>query len=277
MTSKILILDAYNLIHIARSGFKLGDNPVVYNFMRGLKAHVNEHKPDRIVCVIEGNPKFKASLYPEYKANRIIDPANTKKLAELEVFNRQKNLIIETLKNDFPISVVQHIDYEADDTIANIVMSSSPEDELILLSSDTDFIQLLQTNSNFKLYNPIKKLFVEAPTHDYVTWKALRGDGSDNIPGLSGVGDKKAAKYAELDEASLRATFSNSDYELFERNLNLIKFPVWTAETTLEAKIWQGQLNLPNIQKLFEDCGFNSMLKDKYWNDFSNTFLILQK
>ena len=53
-----------------------------------------------------------------------------------------------------------------------------------------------QTHKNLKLYNPIRKKFIETPEHDYVTWKALKGDSSDNIPGFKGVGNKTASKLA---------------------------------------------------------------------------------
>ena len=262
-------------MHIARAGFKLGDYPVVYNFMRAFKAHVAEFKPDRVLFVTEGSPTHKKALFSEYKANRIIAETETKKLAERAAFNRQKDLIIDLLKTSFPVSVMQHLDYEADDTIANMVTLASQVTDWTLISTDTDFIQLLQTCKNLRLYNPVKKAFVEPPLYDYVTWKSLRGDGSDNIPGLSGIGDKTAEKYSSFNEAALRSTLSSSDYELFERNKSLIEFPKWTDEIRMSTQTWQGQLDLDKIKSFFEECGFASLTKDKYWNSFSETFKTL--
>ena len=66
----ILLLDAYNLIYRAKSGFMKGEYPVVYNFLRGLRPLVEKFSPDKVYFVLEGKPEFRINLNDAYKANR---------------------------------------------------------------------------------------------------------------------------------------------------------------------------------------------------------------
>ncbi|MGI9571987.1 MAG: hypothetical protein ACR2L5_01550, partial [Candidatus Actinomarinaceae bacterium] len=59
---KILLLDAYNLIHRARSGFSSGEYPVIYNFFRGVRPLIEKFSPDIVYFVLEGNPQFRKVL-----------------------------------------------------------------------------------------------------------------------------------------------------------------------------------------------------------------------
>lgn len=179
-----LIIDGMNFMHRARSGFQAGDYHVVYNFVRNLKAIVERFGPDRVVLTLEGHPHHRFALLPEYKANRAIDQTTEEGAAKhrsLLDFFRQVDAIVGLLQH-LPVSVMQQRDHEADDLIHNVVKNASTAGDFIVVSSDSDFIQLLQRFSNVRLYNPIKKAFVESPDHDYVFWKALRGDASDNVP-----------------------------------------------------------------------------------------------
>ena len=67
---KVLLLDAYNLIYRARSGYLKGEYPVVYNFFRGVRPLIEKFSPDKVYFVLEGNPQFRKNLNDAYKANR---------------------------------------------------------------------------------------------------------------------------------------------------------------------------------------------------------------
>jgi DNA polymerase I len=202
----VLAIDFMNAAHRARSGFQLGPAPVVFNFFRQFKSLVDQFKPTKIYVALEGRPVHRYEALDEYKANRKVDPDDPK-AKELEKFFTQVNQIVNLLSNYFPVSVVRHPTSECDDTLANLVKNSNPKEDWIIISSDTDFIQLLQEHDNLRLYNPVQKRFIEAPEYPYITWKALRGDSSDNIPGIPGIGDKTADKLA-------------SDYELLKEFIN---------------------------------------------------------
>ena len=105
---RTLVLDAYNLIYRAKSGFTKGENAVVFMFFRSLRALIDKFNPDECFFVLEGMPKTNIENLGEYKANRPKqDPS----------FHRQKNIIISMVKDLFPITVVRHPDFECDDIV----------------------------------------------------------------------------------------------------------------------------------------------------------------
>ena len=264
----ILVLDGHNLFHRARSGFQLGDHAIVFNFVRQLRALVEQFKPTRVYLTLEGAPKRQLALLPEYKANRAIDPNDAKKVAEHASFQRQKQLIVDMLVQHFPISVIRHPDFEADDVIHNVIRRSSTAVDFTVVSTDTDFIQLLQEFKHVRLYNPVTKAFVEAPTHDYVLWKALRGDASDNVPGL--VSDAEAARLADDFEALNESPLSISPE--FSRNLALIDFAEWSDEEAVLMTSSSPVRDWDAVKALFEAWVFRSLLKEGTWDKFVATF-----
>jgi len=269
----ILCIDGYNFMHRARSGFQLGDFNVIYNFFRNFKAIVEQMKPSRVYFTLEGSPKRALSLLPEYKANRIVDQtteAGAAKYKSNEDFHRQKHLIVSLLCEFLPVSVVVHPDFEADDTIFNLCKNASSAIDFVIVSSDSDFIQLLQEFSNVRLYNPVTKLYVEAPQYDYCIWKALRGDASDNIPGIPGVGDKHAEDLMS-DPDQLKILLREHG-ELFTRNIELIRLASWNEEETKFMRSSSPIKNWNAVRAAFDGWGFQSLLKETYWIRFLATF-----
>lgn len=276
----ILCIDGFNFLHRARAGFNLGDYPVVFNFFRNLRALVEKHSPSRAYFVLEGHPRKRYEMLPEYKANRRIDVPEgvpvpedvAKKLAELESFFRQAHLIVDLLSQHFPLSVVRHADYECDDVIYNLVRRSSSAVPWVVASNDSDFTQLLNEFPNVKLYNPIAKEFVQAPTFDYVTWKALRGDGSDNIPGLPGIGDKTAEELVN-DPERLREVFKDKALaEQFSRNYLLIRFHTWSDEDAMKMTCSAPTRDWGAVARKFDEWLFRSLLKEGTWQKYQATF-----
>lgn len=274
--SNVLILDAYNLMHRARFSFNSGQYNIVYSFFRTLKPIIEKHEPDQVFFVLEGYPRRNQELLKgEYKANRILDESDPKFKA-LQEFNRQKKVIIQLIKDYFGFVTVKHQNMECDDTINNIIyhLTSEEKDEVTVVSSDTDFIQLLQEFSHVKLWNPIKKNFIEPPEYDYVIWKSLRGDKTDNIPGLPKVGDKTAEKlvvenrYREYVEAK-------GLVDEFERNVELVRLETMPPQDFLDAKLlsWTaGKNDMESLRNDFQRFEFNSILKEKAWSKFVSAF-----
>lgn len=267
----ILCIDFMNAAHRARSGFQAGDYAVVYNFFRQLKALVDQFKPTRLYVVLEGRPVKRHEVLADYKANRIIEEDDPRREGLMKFF-KQKDVIVDILQRHMPVSVMRHPTSEADDTIANLIRRSTSAVEWIVVSSDTDFIQLLQEYNNVRLYNPVKKEFVSPPEHDYVTWKALRGDPSDNIPGVPGIGDKTAEKIA-CDPDMLYEVVSRPEVApIFTRNYDLIRFSEWseddrvTMTCSVPTKDWNA------VRQSFNQMGFNSITKDGSWEKFMTPF-----
>ena len=212
---KVLLLDGYNLLYRARSGFMKGDNPIIFNFFRSLRPLIEKFNPDVAYFVLEGKPKARLAQDKNYKAQRVYH--------DRDDFNRQRNEIIRIMTEKFPITVARHEDYECDDVIMNLATIRHSKDACVIVSSDTDFIQVLQNDCNIRLYNPIRKKFIEAPEFDYVSWKALRGDSADNIPGFPGIGDKTADKLMKNPVLLKEFLEKSSNQEKFNHNVSLIR------------------------------------------------------
>lgn len=195
--SKILLIDSYNMIHRAHHGFSFGDHSTTFGFFRCLKSEIDRHNPDKVFLVSEGYPKHRFIKFGDYKSNR------TKKRDDS--FSRQKKDIFDISKN-LPVTIIRHPDYECDDVIGMLCRDYCENNEVVICSSDSDFIQLLDLD-NVKLWNPIRKTFIDRWPVNYLMWKSLKGDPSDNIPGVKGVGDKTAHKLAlDLDLFKLQIT-----------------------------------------------------------------------
>lgn len=261
---RIAILDGYNLMHRARFGLK-GDNNIIFNFFRSLRPLVAEIKPDKIYLVLEGVPVHRQALDPEYKANRQIEQG-TPKWDEMVEFRRQKRIILDLVGN-LPVTIAKHPNLECDDTIASLVKIHE-SDDCVVVSTDTDFIQLLD-QAHVKLYNPVKKAYVPAAQYDYVLWKSLRGDKTDNIPPVPGMTDKAAEKMLLSDE-KLAAFLSEGENRLaFERNVGLVKFKIAPLD---EIEIVNPSPNLAELRGKLTEFRFFSMVNDTAWNNYSKSF-----
>jgi len=260
---KILLLDGYNLMYRARYSFAKGPHSTIFSFFRSLRPIIEKFDPDQVYFVIEGYPKQRMKLLPEYKA--------TREYNDKDDFQRQKRYIINTLKESFPVHVVRHPEHECDDVIGNLVANTHNNDECIVVSTDTDFIQLYNTCDNVMLYNPIKKKYVSRPGYDYVTWKSLKGDGSDNIAGFYGIGDKRALSMANDKNTLNEFLDRDQNREMFDRNYRLIKFfdlsnEMHKLEYSATAADWS------TVRKQFIEFEFFSMTNDKSWEKYVNTF-----
>lgn len=265
----VLLLDAMNLVHRARSGFAKGDHAIVFSFFRSLKPIIEKMKPDIVYFVLEGKPKHRKELSSDYKSNRKSQPSS---------FWRQCDEILEVLSL-LPITVIKHPDYECDDVIANLAKKYSlQKDNVTIISTDSDFIQLWDTldYEKVRLYNPVKKIYVEKPEYDYLEWKSFKGDVSDNISGVPGVGEKTAIKIMKNQQLKEEILSNDMKRKIFERNRELIRFHWFdNLDDNLSKSgcITSDQdVDLVSVKKKFELFDFKSMLTDKYWNKFESVF-----
>lgn len=264
---KILLLDGYNLFYRARySGMNKGEFSTVFNFFRSLRPLVENFSPDKIYCVLEGMPKKRLQECPEYKGQRVYDNKDN--------FSEQRKIIIRMLKEYFPIQIVKHDDFECDDIIGHIANSyDNNSNEVTIISSDTDFIQSI--TDNVRLYNPVRKSFIDRPSYDYITWKALKGDASDNIEGFKGIGNKRALTLTEnLNKLNDFLNSTSGNEEKFNLNKWLIKFHDLSEEEISNIQYYPiPELNWSKLKEEFTNMEFNSIVsKDKTWNKFITTF-----
>lgn len=121
---------------------------------------------------------WRKSLISEYKATRKKHHPILKKVMTVCKQNMYYNI-------EIPY-------FEGDDVINGL--SYVLADDKIVISSDKDFIQLVQKGKIKHLYNFLQKSFREIPEHDIIMEKAIVGDGSDNIKGIHGIGIKRFLK-----------------------------------------------------------------------------------
>jgi 5'-3' exonuclease len=171
----------------------------------------------------------------------------------------------------FPITVARASNYEADDLIGTLCENMRDE-EVTVLSNDSDYIQLLQRGyPHCQIYNPIKKVFMEAPDYPYVGWKCLNGDKSDNIPAL--LKPKKSLDTINNPELFKKFMEIEENRANFNVNRQLIEFRSVPIE---EIVLHEGIRNFDIVKQEFERMDFQSIINDKSWVKYTKTFECLR-
>ncbi|HEY6591344.1 MAG TPA: DNA polymerase I, partial [Actinomycetota bacterium] len=175
---------------------------VVYGFTTMLVKLFGDFSPDRIaVCFDLGRPAYRHDVYEGYKANRRTSP---------DEFISQMPLIRDVLAA-LRIPVVEVEGYEADDVIATLVREARDEElPVLVVTGDRDNLQLIDDEHDVRVMMTRRgitdtAIYDEAavterygvPPERYIDLAALRGDPSDNLPGVPGVGDKTATKLVQ--------------------------------------------------------------------------------
>jgi DNA polymerase-1 len=216
---KILLLDGHSLAY--RAFFALPDTLVtssgqvtnaVYGFTAMLIKLFADERPNAVVVTFDkGAPKFRLDRYADYKAGRAETP---------DKFRQQLPLIREVL-NALRIPMFELEGYEADDLLATLVKHCGAEDcEVIVVTGDRDILQLVGDGvsvimtrrgiSDVIRYDVATVLERYGVTPEkWIDFVALKGETSDNLPGVPGVGDKTAAqliqKYGDIEQVIAHA------------------------------------------------------------------------
>lgn len=236
----------------------------IFNFFRNLRPQIEDGSPDKVFFVLEGHPQFRYDLFSDYKANRIVKQASRQDA--LDKFQVAKSEIVRILQH-LPVTIARAASYEADDTIATLCENMKDED-LTVITSDSDFIQLLQRGyQNLTIYNPIKKEAMVAPEYPYVAWKCLNGDKSDNIPAL--LKPKKALEAVNNPEAFRKFMDVEENRANFSINRQLIEFRAVPEE---EIELKEGLRDYQKLRAEFTIMDFQSIINDKSWEKYTKTF-----
>lgn len=196
----LLIIDGNHLAHRCRHTFNLSnkgvDVSVTYGFLRMLATYTRRYKPDAIiVCWDGGIPEFRRHAVPEYKAGRHKDDDPL----EWQDFLRQMDELYKILPVCGVLSV-RHPGAEADDLMSQASQLSLEPSSILTADKDllqciTDMVSVIKPGtSDDKIYTG------ETVQDEYgirvdqiVDWRSIQGDGSDNIPGVYGIGEKTAS------------------------------------------------------------------------------------
>jgi 5'-3' exonuclease len=213
--SRVLIVDALNTFMRSYSAIPTLDDDGRHiggmaGFMKSLGFAIRSFKPTRVVLVFDGKGGSvrRRKIYKEYKANRKpptrLNRSYDMTTDEQERDNMKWQLVsLIDMVECLPVSILAIDNIEADDTIAYMAeLVTKNGGTSIIYSTDKDFLQMV--SPHVKLYNPVKKktfneeIVLETygvHPSNFVFYRALLGDKSDNIDGVRGAGEKTVLKY----------------------------------------------------------------------------------
>lgn len=288
---RLVLLDAHAILHRAyhalpdfatRAGEPTG---ALYGLATMLMKIINELKPDYLAaCYDLPEPTYRHEAYEQYKATRVkADPNLVVQLnTSRDVFKA------------FHIPIYEKVGFEADDILGTITQEvTDPEVEIIIASGDMDTLQLVH-GTRVRVYTLRKGIqdtvmYDEAavkerfgfPPERLPDYKGLRGDPSDNIPGIVGVGEKTASEliqkfgtiealYKTLKKDPAAATAAGVKprmLELLKNGKEEAEFSKMLAtirrdapiDFVLPARPWREEVSVQDLQDLFERLEFRSL------------------
>ena len=182
---------------------------------------INQYRPDRIVACLDGDalPSWRVNLFPGYKAMR----QKATGTGEPELLKPQIPVLLELIKL-FRIPLVKLDDYEADDLLASYahqhpgpIRIATGDRDLFQSVDDKRDVKVIYLARGFAQHELVDYAYIQQkygiPGDRYTLYALLRGDSSDGLPGVAGIGNKGAAliakNFATLD--GLVAAAQNGD------------------------------------------------------------------
>ena len=285
MSPRLLLIDGHSMAYRAfyalpAENFTTASGQhtnAIYGFATMLISLIRDEKPTHIAVAFDVSRKtFRTEIFPDYKANRAATP---------DEFRSQMSFLHD-LVAAFGISQFEREGYEADDILATLSTHAEKADmEVIICSGDRDTFQLATEKttilypkrgvSDLSRMTPaaIFEKYGMTPTN-YPDFAALRGDPSDNLPSIPGVGEKTAAKWV-IEYGSLSNLITNVDkiggkvgdslrsnigIVLQNRELTQLLHDV-PLQFELDALSWHG-IDESKMYPLFDELEFRT-LKDR--------------
>ncbi len=283
---KLFLIDAYALIFrfyyaFIRTPMRSpdGDNvSAVFGFIKYINDIIKKEKPDMLGVAFDlhgGN--FRNQIYPLYKANRDATPEDIIKSTPLiKEYLRAMNIPILEMQN-----------YEADDVIGTLSHIAAEKGglEVFMVTPDKDYAQLVR--ENVYMYKPAKRdgeveivntqavcdMFGIKHPKQVIDILAIWGDASDNIPGVSGIGEKGASKlvgeWGEVENIIANIdnlpTNKQKEYIIRDKEQMLLSKKLATIELNVPIELNESELTLsePNqetLNQLYVKLGFRSFL-----------------
>ena len=199
-TGNLLIVDGLNVAfrwkHQNILDFK-------YDYIRTIESLAKSYNAGTIIVCADGGSSYRKEIYPEYKANRKerFAEQTEQEAKEFEMFMAEFSDTLTLIRKKYPVFHFKGV--EADDIAAYITQKIN-YDECWLISSDRDWDLLISdTVSRFSTVTRKETTVHNWDEHydfeieDYITFKCLTGDKGDNVPGVPGVGPKRAVQLME--------------------------------------------------------------------------------
>jgi len=277
---RLIIIDSNSIIHRAYHALpplttKKGELVnAVYGFLLVFLKIIKDFHPDYIVAAFDfPAPTFRHKKYKEYKAKRPPTPDDLR---------QQIPKVKEVLKS-FNVPIFEKEGYEADDIIATIKFKSQTlKVKTIIISGDSDLLQLIDKKTEVYILkkgikdavvyneNLVKEQFLGLRPQQLLDFKALKGDPSDNIPGVPGIGEKTAIKLIK-EFGSLENLYSAlnqqplSKEKLINLNQRLLSLLKQYKEQSFLSK---------NLSKTKKNTPINFDIKKCQWGKFDKEKVI---
>ena len=257
--SKTLVIDGLNtFIRSWSTAPNLNDNGDhiggIVGTLKSIGYAIRTLNPTRVVVVFDGKggSSSRKEIYAGYKSERGKNKIKMRlnRAASLEMTPEEESASMKRqmtglgeLLSVLPVSIMIYDGIEADDVMAYIATQLKKEDEkVIIMSTDKDFLQLV--NKDVSVYSPSKKKIYNIDEvkeefgvhpHNFINFRMIDGDKSDNVEGIAGLGLKTIIKsFPILADDELQTTESMLEYIneqpkktkahlLFENNLELLK------------------------------------------------------
>ena len=250
----------------------------IYAFKRMFEAILVNEKPTHVMVAFDaGKTTFRHEYFQDYKAGRSKTPSEF----------REQIPYIKELIEDFGAKYLEKTNYEADDLIGTFATQASQENfEVVIYSGDRDLTQLASENITVKVtIKGVTELEIYTPDYildkyeltpkQIIDMKGLAGDKSDNIPGVTKVGEKTAIKllkeyqtienlYQHIDElkaSKMKENLINDQEQAFlSKKLATIDFHV-----PIDIKLADYQYEKPDYDKLkqlYQELDFQKFLQD---------------
>jgi len=295
---KLVLIDSNALVHRAFHALpptltspKGVLTNAVYGFTSVLLKMLKDLKPDYVVATYDlSGPTFRHEEFAEYKIHR--EKAPDELYAQIP--------LTKSILGAFGIPVFEKQGFEADDLIGSLATEAKKEKDLqvVIVTGDLDTLQLVDGNK--VVVFTLRKGLTDTILYDekevnnrygikpeqVIDFKGLKGDPSDNIPGVPGVGDKTASalvqefgsmenlyekisnlksqisksKKSPLSEKLIEKLIENKDQAFFSKKLATIICNV-DIDFSLDKSDWKNNMSRQEIEKLFREFGFFSLVK----------------
>ena len=203
-TKTTLIVDALNLAfrwkHQGRTDFR-------YDYQKTVQSLASSYGCSEVIIAADwGSSSYRKELYPDYKQNRkekFAEQSEEERIA-FEEFFEEFEATLEVLAEDYIL--LRYKGVEADDVAAHLVKHKNAYDleNIWLISSDRDWDLLIQDTVSRFSYVTRKEVTLEnwsehydVEPEEYISLKCLTGDKGDNVPGIPGIGPKRAQQLIE--------------------------------------------------------------------------------
>lgn len=218
-TNTILLIDGMNLFirnYVCNETTNSHANYIggFFGFINSMCSMIRKFNPYRCIIAFDGkNSGYRRrKIYPDYKAKRHLtsnqlhrkNVTETTAEEEREVMHNQLHRLGEYLKT-LPVTILIYDNIEADDIIAycvNTIFNDEKKYSNIIVSTDKDYLQLASANTS--IWSPIKQILYgpreirdeyNVSVDNFINYKIICGDTSDNITGVKGIGSKSIEKY----------------------------------------------------------------------------------